>query len=166
MIRGQGAPARFRYGDLKEAVRGCGGRGPYGVAPQAHHTLHLQVRHVRAIKSCVGFQRVVLEILAVARPVSEIDRHVGKFLPAASARVVHQEAEPVGRRCHHVAAVRRPARAPEIPRARHGRYLARLEIHPLDLQDLARPRVRVGRGMVERQMLAVRFPAPSIGERR
>jgi hypothetical protein len=26
----QAAPARFRYSDLKEAGRGCGGRGPYG----------------------------------------------------------------------------------------------------------------------------------------
>src|ERR1700674_4633247 len=30
MICGQAAPARFRYSDLKEAGRGCGGRGPYG----------------------------------------------------------------------------------------------------------------------------------------
>jgi len=25
-----GVFARFRYNDLKEAARGCGGRGPYG----------------------------------------------------------------------------------------------------------------------------------------
>ena len=30
MMCGQAAPARFRYSDLKEAARGCGGRGPYG----------------------------------------------------------------------------------------------------------------------------------------
>jgi AcrR family transcriptional regulator len=30
MMRRQAAPARFRYSDLKEAARGCGGRGPYG----------------------------------------------------------------------------------------------------------------------------------------
>ena len=30
MMRGQAAPVRFRYSGLKEAVRGSGGRGPYG----------------------------------------------------------------------------------------------------------------------------------------
>ncbi len=29
--REQGVLARFRYNDLKEAARGCGGRGPYAI---------------------------------------------------------------------------------------------------------------------------------------
>jgi len=38
-MREQSALARFRYSDLKEAARACGGRGPYGISMELRHRL-------------------------------------------------------------------------------------------------------------------------------